>query len=122
MRHANPILAADLTVLSRVKEIRHNRSFSERSFVFWERDHLDEPHAAIADSVIVFVAMAFLYDYFVLQTGGVGRDVVDGRLVAQGDGSSSRQGKRRGGACRHHRGLAFQLAGEVLTGSFLQFV
>ena len=66
MRHAHPLFAADLALVGGVEEVRHHGPLIERGFVFLQRLHFRVANSAVAQGVIVLVAVGFLDNHFVL--------------------------------------------------------
>ena len=82
----------------------------------------EELAAAVAESVVVAVAVGFLNDDFVLEAGKVGRNVEHRVGVAVCHAGGGANGKRSGGAGGHESGFAFETLGEISAGGLLEFV
>ena len=92
--HPHPVFAADV-LFSGIEEVRHHRALIEGLLVLLERFHFHEAHSAIADGVVIVIAMRLLHNDFILQAVHVGRNAENVRVVAGGNASGRAQRKRR---------------------------
>ncbi len=120
VRHPHPVFAVDV-LLSGVEEVCHHRAVIEGLLVLLERFHFHKAHSAIADGVVIVIAMRLLHDDFIFQTIHVGRDAEDVRVVAGSNASGGPQRKRRRGPGRDQGAFAAQSLGEVLARGLVQF-
>jgi len=108
--HPYPILPADLPGPC-VKEVRHRGMFVERSFVLLQGFHLDKTNSAIAEGMVISVAMRLLNNHFALKSSHLGGNTQNGLVSSPGDASCRSQCKRSSSAGSDQSGLALQSLG-----------
>ena len=118
---ANPVFAGDFATFRGVEEMGHYGFVVEGFFVFVHGFNFDIANAAIAESVVVIVAVGFLDDDFVFEAGHIGGDADDGGFVAEGDAGSGADGECAGGTGSDESASTFQAFGKIRAGGILEF-
>src|ERR1700752_744788 len=112
--YSHPIFPTDLSGAG-IEKMRHHCALSERLFVLLKSLNLHKENAAIADGMVVTVAMSFLHDDFIFKLGHVRWNVQNGLLVSHGDACRRSHHKSSGGAGSDERGFTTKLLGQIRT-------
>ena len=93
----HPVFAADLALTS-IKKVSHHGAIGESQLVLRKGFHFHKANSAIADGMVVAIAMSLLNDDFVFQPAHVGGYVEDGGIVSHRDASCGSHHQSRGRA------------------------
>src|SRR6201987_5235158 len=118
---ADPVFPAAFAAFTRVEKLCHDRLVVEGLVVLFHGLDFDETQAAIANRVVVVVAMSLLNDNFILQLGQVGRNTEDSVLGASSNTRGGADPQAWSGAGSDKRALAFDSLGEVGGGGIPDF-
>ena len=120
MGHLDPFFAPDLALFRRIVEVAHHRAVGERRLILRQTLHLDKADAAIADGMVVAIAVRLLNDDLILQPRHRQRQQAHRRAVSHRHTGGRAQGERRSGTGANQRRLALQAPGNILAGLLLQ--
>ena len=116
--HTYPVFAADLALTS-IKKVGHHCAIGKSLLVLRKGFDFNKTDAAIADGMVVSIAMSLLNDDFVFESVHVSRYVEDGGIVSRGDASCGSNHQSRGRSRGDQRSFTTQLFRQVGAGSLV---